>query len=116
MVLPGNLNIFKDGWEGPCWCGSVGWSVVPYTKRLEVRFPLRARLGGKQLMFLSHISECLSLSLPPPSYLSKINKLKKKKDGWEGGLETSLMVTARILLSLSFCPCSVAVAATSTVH
>ena len=48
--------------------GSVGWRVVPYTKRLWVRFLDRGRTGGKQLVFASHIN--LSLS----SFLSKIDE------------------------------------------
>ena len=61
------------------WPGcSVGWSIVPYTKRLWVQSPVRVLTGGNQSKFLSHInvfpSPSPSLSLCLPSSLAKINK------------------------------------------
>ena len=53
--------------------GSVGWSIVPQTKRLQVQSPVGLCTGGNQSMFLF-----LSLSHPPPA--SKINK-----NAWDGG-------------------------------
>ena len=75
-----NLN------KGPGWCGSVGWSILPWTKRSWVRLPVRVnkysgcrfdpRSGhlqeGNQLMFLScqcsplctSLSFCDTPSLP----------------------------------------------------
>ena len=50
-------------WPG----GSVGWSIVPYTKRLWVQSPVRAHMGDNPLMFLSHVDVS---RLPPP----QINK------------------------------------------
>ena len=54
--------------------GSVGWSIVPYTERVQVQSPVRniPRLWvqgahGRQLI---HVY----LSLPSPSSLSKINE------------------------------------------
>lgn len=56
--------------------GSAGWSIVPYTKRLLVRFlvrihtrlrvqsPVTACMRGNQSMFLSLISISLSFFLP----------------------------------------------------
>ena len=32
----------QNGYNGPGPCGSVGWSVIPYTKSLRVRFLVRA--------------------------------------------------------------------------
>ena len=58
--------------------GSVAWSIVPYSKRLWVSFPIRARMGGNLSMFLSHIHVSLSLSLflslSFSTPLSQINK------------------------------------------
>ena len=48
--------------------GSVGWSIIPYTKRLQVRAPVRVHRGGNQLIFLSHIDVYL------PLFPTKINK------------------------------------------
>ena len=56
-------------WPG----GSVAWSIVPHTKRLQVRFPGRARVGGNQWMFLSHTDVSFSLSLS----FSLSNQFKK---------------------------------------
>ena len=39
----------------------MGWSVVLFTKRLQVRSPVREPMGDNQLMFLS---------LSPPAHLS----------------------------------------------
>ena len=63
--------------HGPGWCGSVGWNIVPCSKRLQVRFPVRAHAwvvgqvptcghvrGNHTLTFLSP-SSCL------PSPISK---------------------------------------------
>lgn len=62
---PGDLNL-KEGTQALAG-GSVGWRVAPYTKRLQVQFPLRAHTevacsifgqsaGGRQPMdvFVSH--------------------------------------------------------------
>ena len=41
MVVVKRVEPFKvhlEPWPG----GSVGWSIVPYTKRLQVQFPVRA--------------------------------------------------------------------------
>ena len=68
-------NWFKSHiqpWSG----GSIGWSIILYTKRLGVQFLVKAHMGGNWLMFLSHIDVSLSLSLPSPP--SKINKHIKK--------------------------------------
>ena len=66
----------------------VGWSVIPYTKRLWVRFPVRdmprlrfpalveAHTGGNQSMFQSHIN--VSLSVP---FLS-LKAMKKNVLRW----------------------------------
>ena len=35
--IPG-WGIYKNQPMGPGWCGSGGWSIVPQTKRLWVRF------------------------------------------------------------------------------
>ena len=60
--------------------GSVSWSIIPRTRRLQVQFLVRAhnlgwgfypKSGGNQSMFLCL---CLCLSLPPLSVLFKINK------------------------------------------
>ena len=56
----------------PCWWGLVGWSIIPYTKRLGVdswsghiprlwvQSPVGAPMAGNHLMFLSHVSYSLS--------------------------------------------------------
>ena len=44
--------------------GSVGCSVVLYTKSLQVQFLVRVCTGGNQSTFLSYIHVCVSLSLP----------------------------------------------------
>ena len=60
-------------------CGLVGWGIILCTKRLRVRSPVRAHIGGNGLMFLT------LMSLLPPSSLSKPIKtypqvrIKKKK-------------------------------------
>ena len=66
--------------------GSAGGSITPYTNGLQVPFqsghtprqqvcaPAGARMGGNRPMFLFHIDVSLSLSLPPPLPLSKINR------------------------------------------
>ena len=46
--------------------GSVGWSIVLYTNRLQVRFLVGAHMGGNQSMFL-----LLFLSLPPSLKIHK---------------------------------------------
>ena len=73
----------------PDWCGSVDWSVIPQMKgcrfdpqlghilRLQVRSPVRACMGGNQLMLLSPIHG--SLSLPPP-----LKEAMKKMSSGEG--------------------------------
>ena len=74
---------------GPGQCGSVAWSIVPYTERLWVCFSVRARaqvagsslvgvcIEGNRSMLFSHInvplsSFLLSLSLPLPLSLKSI--------------------------------------------
>ena len=52
-------------------CGSVGWSIVPYTKRLGIWFPLRAHMGGNQLSFSLPLSLYIYISFS--SSFSKIN-------------------------------------------
>lgn len=52
--------------------GSVVWSVIPYTKRLQVRCPVRVCMVDNQSFPLTLMSDCLSLSLPFSH--SKINK------------------------------------------
>ena len=49
--------------------GSVGWSIILYTKELLLRSPVEAHTEGNQSLFLS-----LSLPFPLPLFLSKINK------------------------------------------
>lgn len=39
---------------------TLGWSVIPYTKGLRVRFPVRVSTGGNGSTFLSYIEEPLS--------------------------------------------------------
>ena len=66
------MNIYKNSLQ-PGWRGSVGWSIVPYTERLWVWFPVRAMcLGCAFGPWLGHVWEatnqflphqCLSLSL-----------------------------------------------------
>ena len=73
MVISGNRWLFDSKSNLALAGGSVGWSVVLYAKRSQVRFPVRARTRGNQLKFL---------------YLSQINKhilgyrLKKKNQTW----------------------------------
>ena len=59
-------------WTG----GSVGWSIVPYTKRLWVQSPVRSCAWGNRLMFVSQIDVSLSHQCPPTALLSlsEINK------------------------------------------
>ena len=54
----GNTQVYS--WLG----GSVGWSAIPYTKRLWVPSPVRARVGGA--MFLSHVSLLYPSDLAAP--------------------------------------------------
>lgn len=35
-------NKHKRVQVGPCWCGSVGWRVILYIKRLRVQFLVKA--------------------------------------------------------------------------
>ena len=70
-------SVIKSSYLGPGQCGSVGWSIVPYTKSLRVWFPVRAHprlwvlspvgghARGSRSMFL-----CLSLCLSPSLCLS----------------------------------------------
>lgn len=54
----------------------AGWlSWLEYTKKLQIKFPVKAhsQLGGNQWMLLSQIDVCLSVSFPH-SLLSNINK------------------------------------------
>ena len=54
-------------WPG----GPVGWSIVSYTKRLHVQFPVRAHTARRRSMFLSHVD--IFLSLPFPLSLKSMN-------------------------------------------
>ena len=51
--------LLTQPWQG----GSVGWSAVLCTEGLQVRYPVRAQMGGNQWMFLSHITMLMFLSL-----------------------------------------------------
>ena len=52
-------------------CGSVGWSIIPYTKRLWVRSLVRVHAGCSWLMFLSYVNVSRTLFLSPfPTPLS----------------------------------------------
>lgn len=53
--------------EEPWLVGSFGWSVIPYTESLRVRFLVGASMGGNQCFSLA----LMLLSLPTPSSLSK---------------------------------------------
>lgn len=59
---------------GSPWCGSVGWSVDPCTRRLWVLFPsghispVRECVRGSWLTFLSDIDVYLSLSMSSGEY------------------------------------------------
>ena len=66
--LAGSVKIkIARPWPG----GSVGWSIIPYTKRFWVRSPVGMHTGGNWSMFLSHFDVSLSLLLP--FSLSQIN-------------------------------------------
>ena len=89
-----NTVVIKKTQILPWLGGSVGWSMVLYPKRyrtfwigigpcrfdswsghiprLQVRSPVRAHMGGNQLMFLSHID----VSFSPVLSLKSINILK----------------------------------------
>ena len=64
--------------------GSVGWSIIPYTKRLKVQSPVRALWEARDQCFslIFSLTHFLPFSLPPflffsfsPSpCLSKINE------------------------------------------
>ena len=61
-VVNMNLHFLTLEVGGLPWpSGSTGWSVIPYTKRSQVRFPVGAHIGGNQSKFLS-----LSFSAPLP--------------------------------------------------
>ena len=40
--LLGEKYIYKNSHKSPGQYGSVGWSVIPYSKMLQVQFPIRA--------------------------------------------------------------------------
>ena len=71
------FTIYKELSALPWPGGSVGWSIIPYTKkgyrfapwsghipRLWVWSPVGAHMRGNRLIFLSHIDVSLCLSLP----------------------------------------------------
>ena len=62
----------KVTWLG----GSVGWSVVPYTKRLWVQFPVRAhtQVAGLIPSWGTYGRQPMDVSLSFLSSLSQINK------------------------------------------
>ena len=75
-------------WFLPCPGGSVGWSIVLYTRRLGVWFPVRAHtevagsvpswgMCGRQPINVSLSRWCFSLSLSLSLFLKSINILKK---------------------------------------
>ena len=78
-----NLSVaYKNAIQ--CWPGGlVGWSIVLYTKRLQVQFPVRPhaaglipsqRACGRLPIIVSHINISLSLSLVSLHSSSQINK------------------------------------------
>lgn len=70
---------------GESWLGgSVGWNIIPYAKKLRVRFLIRAHLGCEFDPWLGHVQEAtyqyLSLTLmflAPHPHLKSMNIL-----GW----------------------------------
>ena len=59
---------------GPWPGGLVGWSVIPYTKKVAGLIRSQGLTGGNQSVFLSHIDVALSLAfslLPSPSKMNK---------------------------------------------
>ena len=57
------MPIGSKGRLSPGWWGSVGWSIVPFTKKSWVQSPDGAHTEGNSSMFLS-LSLSVSLSLP----------------------------------------------------
>ena len=56
---PKSQNVLKTLLPWPC--GSVGWTVVPNTQRLQVRSLVGAGMGDSRWLFLLHIDASLSL-------------------------------------------------------
>ena len=65
FVPAGALSSCFAPWSG----GSVVWSIIPYTKRLQVCSLVRVQTGGHWSMFLSHMYASISFSL---SWIKKI--------------------------------------------
>ena len=77
-------SILFSNEKSPGQCGSVGWSIIPQTRRLQVQLLVRAhaQLGheqeGNQSIFLSYIVVSFSL-LHPPSLSSSLSPKAMEK-------------------------------------
>ena len=69
---------YLQPWPG----GSVGWSLVPYTQRLQVPYPVGAGTGGNLSMFLSHIDVSFSLFSLSLSLCLSLNSTNISLGAW----------------------------------
>ena len=84
------MSCFLRYRSSPGWYGTVDWSVIPFTKKSQVRFPVRAHtqvsdlIPGQGAYYVQAIYASLSLCFPTLPLSKKIKwaysyvKIKKK--------------------------------------
>ena len=81
MVLTSVAYLLKKSWVDPWAGGSVGWSDVPYNKRLQVPIPSPGTYLDCRYAPLS-LSLSLSLSLKSIKVYPRVRIKKKKSKSW----------------------------------
>ena len=80
--LLGEKYIYKNSHKSPGQYGSVGWSVIPYSKMLQVQFPIRAHTQAVvqtqvQACCTLPTNHCFSLTLKFLSLFLSLKAIKK---------------------------------------